>query len=387
MKKFKNTLKIIYIFLAGIGVFFIDNIYLLLGIIAAHLLFFFYIKNPQKSLRFLLRVKWFIVIIFLVNAFVGENDIPLLYIKEWDWRLALSYEGMLTGAVMCGRLISMLLITQVVRLSMSKKEFIAGLTGIGLSTSSSEIIDTILEIVSTEGSSGKSMSKGQGGGNGGGGGGKGNRDNKKENPDKQEDKAIHVLLKGRVGNLPKKLVERLDYASSKFVNNPNAALASAALAITLIRMVKIAPGLPLAPGHKNILAIPVFIYGISKSEKPLAGLQIGLISGILHFSMGFGKYGPMSIFEFAIVGGLIDLLLKLPIKRTNLIFLMFIGAVAGAARIVIEICMVYFLLPKEAGVSNAFLILYLPYIISQIAFGMASGFISRAILKNNYNEQ
>jgi len=385
MKNVKNTLKIIYIFLAGIGVFFIANIYILLAVIALHLIFFITIKNPQKSLRFLLRVKWFIVIIFLGNAFTGENDITLLYVKEWDWRLALSYEGMLTGAIMCGRLISMLLITQIVRFSMSKKDFVGGLTGVGLSTSSAEIIDTIIEIVSTEGSTGKAMGNGHGGGNGGGGGNKGGGKNSAE--DKQEDKAINVLLKGKVGNIPKKLVERLDFASGKFVNNPHAALASSALAITLIRMVKIAPGLPLAPGHKNILAFPVFIYGISKSEKPFAGLQIGLISGILHFSMGFGKYGPMSIFEFAIVGGLIDLLLKLPIKRTNLVFLMFIGAVAGAARIGIEICLVYFLLPKESDVSNAFLLLYLPYIISQIAFGIASGFISRAILKNNNNEQ
>jgi hypothetical protein len=146
-------------------------------------------------------------------------------------------------------------------------------------------------------------------------------------------------------------------------------------------MVKIAPGLPIAPGHKNILVFPLFINAILKSKKPFAGIQIGSISGILHFSMGFGKYGPLGILEFVIVGGMIDLMLKLPFKKTNLVYLMSIGAIAGITRIGIEILLAYIL-----GISSAFFIIFLPYIISQISFGIASGFISRAILKTNNNE-
>ena len=146
-------------------------------------------------------------------------------------------------------------------------------------------------------------------------------------------------------------------------------------------MVKIAPGLPLAPGHKNILVIPVFIHGISKSRKKLAGLQIGSISGILHFSMGFGKYGPLGILQFSVLGLVIDLLLKLPIKKTNLIFLMLIGGIGGAVRVGSEI-----LLSLLFGMPGAFYLLYLPYIISQVSFGIASGIISRALLKQTINE-
>jgi len=336
-------------------------------------------------LRFLLRVKWFIVIIFLGNAFVGAEDVILLTIKKWN--LSVSYSGMLTGAIMCFRLLSMILITQVVRFSMTKKEFIAGLSGVGLSVSSAEIIDTILDIVSLEKTEKKQG--GNGGGKGRGqGGGQGNPAGDKASTDVKEDKAILVVLKGKVGNIPRKLVERLEYSSGKFANNPNAALAGGTLAITLIRMVKIAPGLPIAPGHKNILAIPVFIYSIQKTKKAFAGLQMGFISGILHFSMGFGKYGALSIFEFALVGGIIDLLLKLPIKRTNLVFLMFIGAIAALVKVSFEILMVLVFLPKGSNLTYAFFIVYLvPLIISQLSFGIGSGFISRAILKNNYNEQ
>lgn len=386
----KDTFKILYIILAGIGVFFITNLLVLIGIIAFHLILYFLVKNPQKSLRFLFRIKWFVLIIFLGNAFVGNNDIQLLKFEKWHWTLSLSYEGMISGGIMCGRLISMILITQIVRFSMSREAFIKGLSGLGLSKSSSEIIDTIIEIVGAENSTEKSAGgNGQGGGNGGGkGGGKGKNNIDTTQETEQQDQAIWVVLKGRVGNIPKKLINRLEFSSSKFVNNPNATLGSAALAVTLIRMVKIAPGLPIAPGHKNILAFPVFIYGIDKTNKPFAGTQIGLISGILHFSMGFGKYGALSIFEFVIVGLVIDLMLKFPVKRTNLFFLMLIGALAGAAKVSFEVLMLYLFLPKDSDLSAFLLILScLPLIIMQISFGIGSGFISKAILKNKNNEQ
>lgn len=375
----KNTLKILYIFLAGIGVFFLNDLFLLLGIILVHFVLYFLIKNPKKSLRFLLKVKWFVLLIFLVHAFTGEKDVPIIGIKEWNFILMASSEGIYLGGVMACKLISMLMITQVVRFTMKKNEFVQGLAGIGLSASSAEIIDQIIEIVSEEKKK-KGAEKGAGGG-GGDGNGKGRGKNESKTPEPDEDKATDVLFKGKVGRIPQKIITRLNFAADKFKNNPNATIASASLAITLIRMVKIAPGLPVAPGHKNILVIPVFINAIHKSKKPFAGVQIGSISGILHFSMGFGKYGPLGILEFVIVGGMIDLMLKLPFKKTNLVYLMSIGAVAGITRIGIEILLAYIL-----GISSAFFIIFLPYIISQISFGIASGFISRAILKTNNNE-
>ncbi len=361
----KNTLKILYIFIAGIGVFFINNLLFLSLIILFHFAVFFALKNKKKSLKFLSKVKWFVLIIFLFHAFSGENDIIVLKIKQWV--LAISYEGTIKGLIMASKLIAMLLITQVVRLSMSRKEFVRGMTSIGLSQSSAEIIDEIILIISEkEGQKGSGSGKGKG------------KSKKQDNGIKSKD----VLLKGKVGNLPKKIMERIHYASEQFSHNSNAIVASSSLSLTLIRMVKIAPGLPLAPGHKNILMFPVFIYGILKSEKKSAGLQIGFISGVLHFTMGFGKYGPLGIVQFALLGWVFDLVLKLPFKKENLFYLMFVGAIGGVVRVFTEIILAFAL-----GMPNSFYLLYLPYIISQVAFGIASGFISKAILKTNENEQ
>lgn len=335
-----------------------------LAIIGIHLLLFLLSPNKDKNLKFLLKVKWFILIIFLFHALSGPNDIELFKLKKWT--LALSYSGILQGSIMASKLIGMLIITQVVRLSMKKKDFVDGMTKIGMSSSSAEIIDEIMVIVAQE----KGAKKG-------GGNGKGKNKNKeKESKEQNEVRSRDVLFKGKVGNIPKKLMKRLDFAKDHFSNNPNAIIASASLSVTLIRMVKIAPGLPLAPGHKNILVFPVLIHGILKSEKKLAGAQIGFISGVLHFSMGFGKYGPLGILQFALLGWVIDLLLLIPIKKTNLLFLMFVGGIGGVVRISTEIVLAYIL-----GMPNIFYLIYLPYIISQVSFGVASGFITKSIIK------
>lgn len=361
----KNALKVLYIIIVGTGVFYINDLTWLLAIILLHFILFLSVKNKDKSLSFLFKVKWFIALIFLFQAFTGSNDIELLKIKKWI--IGFSYEGINSGSIMVAKLISMLFVTQVVRLSMSGKEFVSGMINLGLNRSSAEIIDEIMSIVSEN--------PNMGGGKGQGGGSGKNKNNNTGSNSNEEVKSRDVLLKGKVGNIPKKLLQKINFAKDKFENNPNAVVASSALAVTLIRMVKIAPGLPIAPGHKNILVIPVFVNGIVKSRKRWAGIQIGFISGVLHFTMGFGKYGPLGIFQFALLGGVIDILLKIFQSKTNLFVLLLIGAISGLARISSEILLAFVL-----GMPDTFYLIYLPYLISHVAFGFASGFISKSII-------
>lgn len=366
----KEALKILYIFGAGIGVFFIHNLWILLAVFAVHLLLYLLLPAKEKNLKFLWRVRWFVLLIFLFDAFTGPDDLVLYPFESWN--LALSYSGMLSGLVMTMKLFSMLTITQLVRKSMSEKEFVKGMTGLGMSADTAQIIDQIMIIVAEEDKA-KGMGKGSGGGKGTGQGkGEGNKDPQ----DGDEVKAKDVLFRGKVGNIPKKLAQRISYARERFAGNPDAALASAALSVTLIRMVKIAPGIPWASGHKNIVLMPVFVFGITRSGKKFAGTTIGLISGILNFGMGFGKYGPIAILQFAILGFVMDLLLMLPVRKTNLIFLALVGIIGGFVRASTDI-----LLALMLDASELIYLVYLPTIISQVAFGAASAFISRAILK------
>ena len=341
--------------------FFINSLSVLTALIVLHLVFLFFLKNEKKNLKFLWKIRYFVLLIFLFSVFSGTRDIPLIQLKKWT--LSVSYQGCMEGLVMVAKIIAMLMVTQVVRWSMKAHEFMEGLTKVGLSESSANIVNEIIQIT-LEGKKGS---------------GKGRNKSLKEKGKKESSvNAAEVLLKGKIGKLPQKVMSKIDEARAVFEGNPHSILASAALSITLIRMVKIAPGLPIAPGHKNVLIIPVFIYAISKTKKPFAGLQIGLISGLIHFLMGFGKYGPLSIFQFALLGLVLDLLLKLPIKRRGLLFYMVLGGIAGLIRFSTELLLVYIL-----GLSNVIYLLYLPMILAQVSFGIASGFVSKEILKKS----
>lgn len=358
----KNALKVLYIVFAGVGVFFINNIYLLIGVILFHLILFAIVKSENKNFKFLIKVKWFLLLILVFNAFTGSPDFKLL--KIGGWVLSISFDGVLEGFLMALKVVAMLLITQVIRLSMKGKEFFNGIRALGLDTNTSKSIDAIFDILENDHKTKKNKHKNK----------------RKEKKEEGEIQSKDILFKRKLGNIPKKLLKKIEYSQQQFGKDSVAQIASSALAITLIRMVKIAPGLPLAPGHKNVVLFPVFIHGIIHSNVKNAGGKIGFISGIMHFSMGFGKYGPLSILEFTLLGWVFDLLLKIPVKKTNIWFLVLIGGIGGCVRIITEISLAFFL-----GVPGAFYIIYLPYVISQIAFGSASGLVSRAILKTkNY---
>ena len=54
-----------------------------------------------------------------------------------------------------------------------------------------------------------------------------------------------------------RILSKIESSKEQLKDSKADGIAESALAITLIRMVKIAPGLPLAPGHKNILIFAV----------------------------------------------------------------------------------------------------------------------------------
>src|SRR5690606_15827728 len=123
---------------------------------------------------------------------------------------------------------------------MKEQDLTEGRKGIGMIEGMAQTIDQIMSVVHAEGKGG---GKGSGKGKGTGGGNK--QGNEKEGQQNGKLEKATDVLKGRVGRIPEKLMTRLTEATDNFKGNPHAALASSSLAITLIRMVKIAPGLPL----------------------------------------------------------------------------------------------------------------------------------------------
>lgn len=363
------TLRILYILAVSVVVFVFPQWWVVVGLLGLQLLVWLALRIPLRHMRSLRKISTFaLLLIFFYAFFSGDKDFALIAIKKWGFELLLSSKGALTGGLMVLKILTMLLATLVVRLSMKPEDFITGLRGLGLSKDAAEILDGLFGMIASEG-------KGKG---------KGRRKNKKRNKMKEgEDKgseeepviSIRDVLKGNLSGIPKLINQKLAEAQTKFANSDVAIIAAFTAIVTLIRFMKILPGFPIAPGHKNVLLIPFFILGARMTKKPYAATFIGFLSGVVHFAAGFGKYGPLGILQFALLGLVVDLLM-LVFKHSKSIFVFgLIGFLAGLTRVSAEITLALILdAPEELY------LVYSPYILSQCIFGAASGIVTKYLI-------
>lgn len=153
------------------------------------------------------------------------------------------------------------------------------------------------------------------------------------------------------------------------------------LAIMSLKILQLLPGLPIAPGHKNLLIIPMLLLASSLTNNRWGGFITGTTAGVVSVMLGYGKYGFLEVAHFAAPGLLADLLLPLSItkkgKLLSLISLASIGAVIGAGRFAAN-----FLVITLAGAPLSAFAIYTPMLFSQIIFGALSSLVAMAIVNN-----
>jgi hypothetical protein len=196
----------------------------------------------------------------------------------------------------------------------------------------------------------------------------------------------------RHGNLTfiTELVERGLDRAERFVGRANpdldreqtediAIIVGMATAIMGTKLLQVLPGIPFAPGHKNVVIIPFLLLASRLTRRRLGGLWTGLTAGVVSVLSGYGQYGVLEIAQFAIPGLMADLLL--PIVRPNhpkwLRFVEFglIGGLLGVGRFTANVLVILL-----AGAPGMAFVLYLPMLASQVLFGAVSAFVSMAVL-------
>lgn len=158
-----------------------------------------------------------------------------------------------------------------------------------------------------------------------------------------------------------------------------ALIAGVALAILSLKMMRVMPGLPLAPGHKNLVMIPLFLLAAHWSTLRLGGLWTGITVGVVSFLLGFGKYGILEVAQFAVPGLMADLLsplLKARSRGGRLAQFVLVGLLLGLGRFAANILVIVL-----AGAPQAAFVIFLPMLFSQMAFGGLSGLVSLAIIQ------
>ena len=322
------------------------------------------------------RLMLFFVVIGLSYAFMSTGDGD-----RWtgvglgQWNVPVNLGGLSVALTMCLRVLVLVLASVWVQESSKPGVIVRALEDFHVPRFLAASIDGTLRLAT---------GGGQGRGSGGGGG---------RRHMKTEDAMSLNFQQIRQGRMQfvADLVDRALTRAEALVTNENprmdrtqardiAVIIGTAVVIMSTKLMQVLPGLPIAPGHKNVVIIPLFLLAARLTSMRFGGLWTGLTVGIVSVLSGYGKYGVLEIAHFAVPGLMADLLLPLVRPQSprwwRVAQFGLIGAAMGAGRFAANFSVILL-----AGAPDLAFVLYLPMFVSQVSFGAISAFVSLGLLE------
>jgi len=341
-------IRILYLILISVLVFVFDDINIIAGFLLLQVILWVVLRVKFKELRFLKKSALFLFsLLFFYAVFSPDKNIAALRI--FGHTLMLSETGLALGAMMGIRLLTLLSASVIVRAKTKSKDFVKGLTGLGMPKDLSLVLESTLAHIRM----------------------------KKDKKKGKKRIVMKKLLKGDLSFMIESINKRLADAKKKFKHSDVALLFAFTTLVVGVRLIRIAPGLPLAPGHKNLLLIPFFITAAILTKGRFTATKIGFLSGIINFMLGFGKFGVFGILQSIVPGLIVDLLLGLRKVMKPAVAYAIIGLLAGLGKVSALI-----LLSILFGMPEAFYVVISPYMASQCIFGVLSAPITVYLLRN-----
>lgn len=380
------TLKLIYLIALAV-VLFIPRDPLVLGLLLGiHVLLWLGGGlSARKLWGTIRRLRWFLLIICLSYAFISTPDSRWYLLPVGPWELKINLAGLHTAVLMCARVLTLVIASAWVRSTSPPNSFAGALRRIGIPQTVAIGVDTTLDMLAD--SDGQSRGKGGGRGRGGGQGGK---RGKKKRP------GALTFARLRQGDLSPftKLVDRkFDAARSRIATtHPDLSdqrvhditvVLTVGLVVMGLKILQVMPGLPIAPGHKNVLIVPLLLFAARATHMKFGATAAGLTTGIVSFLLGYGKFGVLEISHFVVPGLLADLLMPFALARGRfgqILQYALIGAVLGLGRFAAN-----FLVIVLAGAPWTAFLIYLPMLISQVGFGALSCLVSPVVVNRGAN--
>ncbi len=368
--------KLVYLIALAFIMFVFDQAAVITALFVLQLLLWSTSNLPAAGLwAAIRRLRLFYLIIVASYAFVGTGN-PVS--DQWyplpagPWVIEFNLTGIQLALLMCLRVITLVVASSWVRLSSPQGAFVRGLRAIGLPELAALGIDATLGNLG-----GAGMGKGDGSG-----GGRKRRDASKQ--DNGESLTFAQIRSGDITVITDwfarhfrkarcTLADQYQEVPARMIHDLTVVL-SVSLAIMSLKLLQIMPGLPLAPGHKNVLVIPLLLFAARATHGRFGATTTSLVVGIVSFMLGYGKYCILELAHFLVPGVLADVLT--PLARASsrsgrLLQFIVIGAILGLGRFAAN-----FLIIVLAGAPQLAFVLYVPMLVSQIVFGATSGFVS-----------
>lgn len=320
------------------------------------------------------RLKW--LFLFLIGCYAllppespGAGDVILSWpVPFLDWLVPLNLTGIERAALMCVQILTLLLASMVVRVTGSGSDLVDGLRALRLPDLFVYSLDHTLELLGGTRKSGRGRAEaaGQGG----------------------TFSTVKRLLRGDIGGFVQTIRtnieragERPGHASDRRLGprlvHDIGIVSGIALCMASIKLIKLLPGLPFAPGHKALLLFPLYVLASRLTYSRWGGTAAGSIMGVIGFLQGDGRFGLLEIFKHIAPGLVIDLAgplaRRLPAWALGYCFL---GLAAAVGRVTTELMLVLLL-----GARAEVYLFPAAVLIPNLVAGFLSGFVTIFVLR------
>ena len=323
--------------------------------------------SAAEILRATTRLKWFFAFLLVCYGLLpGNYGAPPIHV----WRVPINVGGLKVAGLMCLQILTVVLVSAVVRLTSKGTDLADGLARLGLPKLFVHAFDHTLSLLAGR-----------------------PRPSREERPKSGFITTLRRLIRGDVGfliqsvrdNMERARVEtddRMDHRLSHDV----AVVSGTALVMASLKMLKFLPGVPFAPGIKGVILLPLYVLASQRTWSRWGGTAAGSIMGVVGFLQGDGRFGVLDILQHVAPGVVIDLLMPL-VKRLPQTALTYcaLGFVATIGRS-ITAWLVVLLLGSRAEVYLFPAVGLVPMLIAGTLSGFVTIYLLRAFPKDEVPE-
>jgi hypothetical protein len=322
------------------------------------------------------RLKW--LFLFLIGSYAllpADNPAEDLVLR-WrvpglGWLAPFNVTGLDRAGVMCLQILTVLLVSAMVRLTGRGDDLVHGLQDLRLPGLFVHSLDRTLSLLS-----GVVERRGHRQREAGGGGQQG------------AFTALKRLLQGDVDGFVQSIKANMVLAGRQSGEGAGpeletrlahdiAIVSGIALCMASFKMLKFLPGLPFASGHKALLLFPLYVLAARLTYSRWGATTAGTIMGVIGFLQGDGRFGVLEVLKHITPGLVIDLadpfVRRLPVWALGYCLL---GLIAAVARTSTELVLVFLL-----GARAEIYLFPAAKLVPNLLAGFLSGFVAMFVLR------
>jgi hypothetical protein len=328
------------------------------------------------------RLKWFFVFLMLCYTLLPAPHPAHDSGRSWEipgtpWSVTLNVTGLGQAVLMCLQVLTVVLASAVVRLTGSGTDLVDGLRVIGLPGLFVHSFDQTLELLGGAQRPGTSADARTGARRQGTG-----------EPAPGLLAVLGRLLRGDIGVFLQSIRDGIERARKRVAEQPEgrldarlaqdvAVVTGVALVMVSLKVVKLLPGVPFAPGLKSVVLFPLYVLAAQLTRSGWGATAAGSIMGVIAFLTGDGRYGVLDVFQHITPGLMIDL--SMPMVRrlppSTLVFCL-LGFVAALARTSTELLVVLLL-----GARTEIYLFPAVKLVPNVIAGTMSGFVTAYVVR------